>query len=165
MLSRTRKAFLEARSGFHGNAFKSWGETQLHKPWDGCVELPGRATVFGAEWAEPVPWTESMVWMVWTNTILEEKEENSLRWRQWNGVIVTLPQRQLEQCDPAPARRRSVAVVSHMALLPCVCKNWSCLTSPTALIHLVFSPLLWIPKGSERNPHSTVSAGKYLELL
>lgn len=36
MLSRTRKAFLEDGSGFHSNAFKSGGETQLHKPWEGC---------------------------------------------------------------------------------------------------------------------------------
>lgn len=37
---------LEARAGFHGNALKSWGETQLPKPWM-AVELLGRAVVFG----------------------------------------------------------------------------------------------------------------------
>lgn len=91
-LSRTRKTFLEAGSGFCGtkfcgNAFKSWGEAQLHELWM-AVEVLGRAALFGAEWAEPIPWTESVVWMLWTNTTLGEEK----RWRQWSGVIVTVPE-------------------------------------------------------------------------
>lgn len=34
MLSRSRKTFLEAGSGFHGNAFESWGEHP--QAVDGC---------------------------------------------------------------------------------------------------------------------------------
>lgn len=97
---KDQESFLGSWVRFLWQCFQELGRNAAPQAL-GAVELLGRAVVFGAEWAKPVPWTESMVWTVWTNTGLGEEENSVTGGSEWCHCYCA-PE-EAEQCDPAPA--------------------------------------------------------------
>lgn len=120
MLSRTRKPFLEAGSGFCGNAFRSWGETQPHGLWNCWGELPCLELNGQNLFPEQKAWSECSEQTQSSGKKKKRAQHEAVKW-----CNCSCAPRQAGQCDPAHA----LAAVSNTALLPCVCESCSCLIS------------------------------------